>query len=102
MTWISSKRLIELLQGALHVAWIEAEISQMKAETRLTQAEIRSMELLSEHKRWDIDDAVRDQLPLTAHGLLHEPAFLALVEAEAWARRDHELAVVLAMPSPQN
>lgn len=87
MVWVDTDELIRLQRGALR-AWergweLEAETARVRAEAaRLAQesaalkAESRALEL---RLAGQVGDAMTD-LPLTADGSLHEPAFVALMD----------------------
>lgn len=81
-TWISSKRYIALLEGALHAARLELEIVKVRAETQSLEAEARAHDVLVGlpiQAKTDLLDAI----PMTSDGQLHERALFALLDQNA-------------------
>lgn len=88
---INHKELIELLRGALRAAELEEEIRQTDQKTRSLEAASRAWELLEERLSAGEDTTgvreglLDEELPMTGDGVLHEEAFLALVDARRWS-----------------
>lgn len=104
MVRVSSRKLIPMLQNALRAHELQAEISRLWVQTREAEAQVRAMELMRERvSAGHLDEAARRDvlaaLPLTSDGLLHEPAFLALVEQRVWAGWELQLQARDTTPS---
>lgn len=89
MVRVSRRRMIELQRRALRVVDLEREAALIAAETR-------AIKLIAEREaELGASLALPAELPLTAGGRLHEGAFLALVEAQAWERHEDALRRLL-------
>lgn len=90
MVRVSHRELIDLLQNALRAVELEAEVRVLEQQASMLRAQNRARELVSVRP----GVGVVPEVPLTAAGELHEPAFVALVEAQVWEQRERQLAEI--------
>ena len=95
---VSRRELIRLQAAAIRAHELEARTRDLQARTHLLHAECRAHQLAELAGRPELPDSLLEDLPLTADGRLHEPAFTALVDAHVWAARERKLAAVLGSP----
>lgn len=98
---VNHRKLIDLQRSALRAAALEAEIRQLEQERLDRDAETRARELLEQCDQMPADaqavcGPLLADLPRTGRGVLHETAFLALVERSLWQLRDEQLAGILS------
>lgn len=77
--WISARELVELQRGALRVSELERDLNAASAESmaiRLQRERMGDMSPLPDERQ----EALFQDLPLTADGRLHEAAFTALLD----------------------
>lgn len=94
MVRIRPRDYIQLLERARRATDLEAEEAVLLAEQARHSREARARELVAElaadagvrFSDLDVDGLVVD-LPQTADGRLHEPAFAALLDQHVWRRR---------------
>lgn len=99
MVRISHKRLIELQREALRVCELEEQTRDLNRQRAVLETQARLLERgLTDAERAAAADLVADP-PLTATGVLHEPALVAAVDAVVWAQRERELAGMRAGPT---
>lgn len=101
---IRSDDLIELQRLNLRAYELEAEARRLEAENRVATAQARAHSLHAARAgvATDCVEFAPDELPMTPGGELHEPAFLALLDAAVWARREQQLAELAGRPSNRN
>lgn len=68
---------------------LREEVLRAQANAAVFEAEVRTRVRLSA-------DEVAPDLPRGADGLLHHEAFAALIEAQVWAAREHQLTELTA------
>lgn len=94
MVRVPAENLLELYQAEVRAMELEREIAENRCRAQRASAEIRALQLIDETGRSvteAVTRAVRESLPVTAAGDLHEAAFLALVDAMTWDERDAQL-----------
>lgn len=94
MVRISRRELIELQGRALRTHELEREIRHHRQDEAVSRVRELLFDL-SPAARADAEVFVADP-PLTRDGRLHEAGLTAAVQAVVWARRERELAVLVA------